>query len=642
MPGMKPGPDSIGIVAISHGCTGVAARACGLVGLEPTRVAEILKDRPSWFRDCRAVDVLNVLPTANGGTIELLYMQLYAPTTLAPARDFWLLRYTSVLEDGSLVVCERSLKNTQNGPSMPPVQHFVRAEMLPSGYLIRPCEGSGSIIHIVDHMDLEPWSVPEVLRPLYESSTVLAQKTTMTSNTTGWARRPAALRALSQRLSRGFNEALNGFTDEGWSMMGNDGMDDVTILVNSSPDKLMGLNLPFSNGFPAVSNAVLCAKASMLLQNVPPAILLRFLREHRSEWADNNIDAYSAAAVKIGPCSLPGSRVGSFGGQVILPLAHTMEHEEFLEVIKLEGVGPTPEDTIMPREMFLLQLCSGMDENAVGTCAELIFAPIDASFADDAPLLPSGFRIIPLDSGKEASSPNRTLDLASALEIGPAGNRTSTDYSANSGSVRSVMTIAFEFAYESHMQEHVASMARQYVRSIISSVQRVALALSPSHLSSHAGLRPPLGTPEAQTLARWICQSYRCYMGVELLKSGNEGSEANLKTLWHHSDAIMCCSMKALPVFTFANQAGLDMLETTLVALQDITLEKIFDDHGRKTLCSEFPQIMQQGFACLQGGICLSSMGRPVSYERAVAWKVLNEEENPHCICFMFVNWSFV
>jgi homeobox-leucine zipper protein len=111
---------------------------------------------------------------------------------------------------------------------------------------------------------------------------------------------------------------------------------------------------------------------------------------------------------------------------------------------------------------------------------------------------------------QEASSPNRTLDLASALEIGPAGNKASNDYPANSGCVRSVMTIAFEFAFESHMQEHVASMARQYVRSIISSVQRVALALSPSHLSSHAGLRPPLGTPEAQTLARWICQSYRC------------------------------------------------------------------------------------------------------------------------------------
>ena len=66
--------------------------------------------------------------------------------------------------------------------------------------------------------------------------------------------------------ARGFNEALNGFTDEGWTTIGNDGVDDVTILVNSSPDKLMGLNLSFANGFPSVSNAVLCAKASMLLQ----------------------------------------------------------------------------------------------------------------------------------------------------------------------------------------------------------------------------------------------------------------------------------------------------------------------------------------------------------------------------------------
>ncbi|XP_039033653.1 homeobox-leucine zipper protein ATHB-15-like [Hibiscus syriacus] len=653
MPGMKPGPDSIGIVAISHGCTGVAARACGLVGLEPTRVVELLKDRLSWFRDCRAVDVLNVLPTANGGTIELLYMQLYAPTTLAPARDFWLMRYSSALEDGSLVVCERSLKNTQNGPTMPTVQHFVRAEMFPSGYLIRPCEGGGSVINIVDHMDLEPWSVPEVLRPLYELSTILAQKTTMAalrqlrqiahevsqSNATGWGCRPEALRAISQRFSRSFNEAVNGFTDEGWSMMENDGVDDITILVNSSPDKLMSLNLSFANGFSSVSNMVLCAKASILLQNVPPAILLRFLREHRSEWADTSIDAYSAAAIKAGPCGLPGSQVGGFGGQVILPLAHTIEHEECLEVIKLEGIAHCPEDALMPRDVFLLQLHSGMDENAVGTCAELIFAPTDASFADDAPLLPSGFRIIPLDFGKDASRPNRTLDLASALEIGQAGNKASNEHSANSGCIRSVMTIAFQFVFESHMQEHVASMARQYVRSIISSVQRVALALSPSNLGSHAGLR---GTPEAQTLAHWICQSYRVYMGDELLKSSGEGSESILKALWHHSDAIMCCSLKALPVFTFANQAGLDMLETTLVALQEIALEKIFDGHGRKTLCTEFPQIMHQGFGCLQGGICMSSMGRPVSYDRAVAWKVLNEEETAHCICFMFINWSFV
>jgi len=34
----------------------------------------------------------------------------------------------------------------------------------------------------------------------------------------------------------------------------------------------------------------------------------------------------------------------------------------------------------------------------VGACSELVFAPIDEMFPDDAPLVPSGFRIIPLDS----------------------------------------------------------------------------------------------------------------------------------------------------------------------------------------------------------------------------------------------------
>ncbi|KAL9268699.1 Homeobox-leucine zipper protein ATHB-15-like protein [Drosera capensis] len=657
MPGMKPGPDSFGIVAISHGCIGVAARACGLVGLEPSRVAEILKDRLSWFRECRAIDVLNVLPTANGGTIELLYMQLYAPTTLAPARDFWLLRYTLVMDDGSLVVCERSLNHTQNGPSVPQVPSFIRAEMLPSGYLIRPCDGGGSIIHIVDHVDLEPWNVPEVLRPLYESSAVLAQKTTMAAlrhlrqisqeisqpNVSNWGRRPAEFRALSQKLSRGFNEAVNGFTDEGWSLIENDGVDDIAVLVNSSPEKLMALNLSYANGFPAVSNAVLCAKASMLLQNVPPAVLLRFLREHRSEWADNNIDAYSAMAAKVGPCSLPGTRIGNFTSQVILPLAHTIENEELLEVIKLEGFAHFPGDMIMPRDIFLLQLCGGMDESAVGSPAELIFAPIDASFADDAPVLPSGFRIIPLESAKEASSPNRTLDLASALDVGSVGSKLSSDHSASDRCTRSVMTISFQFAFESHLQESVAEMARQYVRSIIASVQRVALALSPSNAGYNSGLRSQLGPPpEAPTLARWISTSYRCFVGAELLKSCGEGGDGILKSLWHHSDAIMCCSLKSVPVFTFANQAGLDMLETTLVALQDIALEKILDDQGRKALCAEFPQILHQGFACFQGGMCASNMGRPVSYDRAVAWKVLDEHGTAHCICFMFVNWSFI
>jgi len=57
---------------------------------------------------------------------------------------------------------------------------------------------------------------------------------------------------------------------------------------------------------------------------------------------------------------------------------------------------------------------------------------------------------------------------------------------------------------------------------------------------------------------------------------------------------VLLKSFQASPVFTFANQAGLDMLETTLVALQDIILDKVLDESGRKILCSEFSKIMQQ------------------------------------------------
>ncbi|EEF32454.1 homeobox-leucine zipper protein REVOLUTA [Ricinus communis] len=658
MPGMKPGPDSVGIFAISQSCSGVAARACGLVSLEPTKIAEILKDRPSWFRDCRSLEVFTMFPAGNGGTIELVYSQVYAPTTLAPARDFWTLRYTSSLDNGSLVVCERSLSGSGAGPNAAAAAQFVRAEMLPSGYLIRPCDGGGSIIHIVDHLNLEAWSVPEVLRPLYESSKVVAQKMTIaalrfirqiaqeTSGEVvyGLGRQPAVLRTFSQRLSRGFNDAINGFNDDGWSLMSCDGAEDVIVTINSTKNLSSTSNA--ANSF-AFLGGILCAKASMLLQNVPPAVLVRFLREHRSEWADFNVDAYSAASLKAGSYAFPGMRPTRFtGSQIIMPLGHTIEHEELLEVIRLEGHSLVQEDAFVSRDIHLLQICSGIDENAVGACSELVFAPIDEMFPDDAPLLPSGFRIIPLDSKtkdtQDALTTSRTLDLTSSLEVGPAANNTAGDASS-SQSTRSVLTIAFQFPFESNLQENVATMARQYVRSVISSVQRVAMAISPSGLGPAVGPKLSPGSPEALTLAHWICQSYSYYLGAELLRSDSLAGDSVLKQLWHHQDAILCCSLKSLPVFIFANQAGLDMLETTLVALQDITLDKIFDESGRKALCADFAKLMQQGFAGLPGGICMSTMGRHVSYEQAVAWKVLAADESTvHCLAFSFVNWSFV
>lgn len=78
-------------------------------------------------------------------------------------------------------------------------------------------------------------------------------------------RQPAVLRALSQRLCRGFNDAVNGFVDDGWTSMGSDGADDVTIAINSSPSKFLGSQYNTLSMLPAFGG-VLCARASMLLQ----------------------------------------------------------------------------------------------------------------------------------------------------------------------------------------------------------------------------------------------------------------------------------------------------------------------------------------------------------------------------------------
>lgn len=109
---------------------------------------------------------------------------------------------------------------------------------------------------------------------------------------------------------------------------------------------------------------------------------------------------------------------------------------------------------------------------------------------------------------QDGSAASRTLDLASTLEVGSGSTRPAGE--ADGYNLRSVLTIAFQFTFENHLRDNVAAMARQYVRSVVGSVQRVAMAIAPSRVSTQMGPKPLPGSPEAVTLVRWICRSYRC------------------------------------------------------------------------------------------------------------------------------------
>ena len=66
---------------------------------------------------------------------------------------------------------------------------------------------------------------------------------------------------------RGFNQAVNGFADDGWATTVSDGSDDVSVVLNEAAATKCISGQGASNNF--LSNfggGTLCAKASMLLQ----------------------------------------------------------------------------------------------------------------------------------------------------------------------------------------------------------------------------------------------------------------------------------------------------------------------------------------------------------------------------------------
>nr|DAA05779.1 TPA_inf: class III HD-Zip protein HDZ33 [Selaginella moellendorffii] len=623
--GMKPGPDSFGIVAISHGCDGIAARALGLVALEATRVSEwriveVLKDKTSWLWDCRRSDVIHICSSENGSTMEIMHTQLYAPTTLAPPRDFCTLRLTTSLEDGNLVVCERSISDAECLSYVPSTQYFVRAEMLTSGYLVRPCEGGSCIVHIIDHLDLKPSSVSEVLtRPLYRSSSLLAQRMTVKALrflkhlaqeeigeiVVGGGQQPSVLRSLSRRMARGFNDAVNGFPDDGWCTMGGDGLDNVAVSCNATINFSLS---KFQSDRLSSLAGVLCAKASMLLQNVHPSYLIRFLRDHRSEWGCN-MDFFQQDAASRSH----GKR------QAHVPLFHTAK-EDFLEAVILEGHYSAEDGTILSREIYLLQLCSGIEDEDIDGCSQLIFAPVDANLSDDMPLLSSGFRVLPL-----CDDMDDIVKRQSDSEELRSGKRKNHKFA------RSILTIAFQFMYEVGTRDTVAEMARNYIRNVMDFVQRITLSLAASSLGSSSADAPFVSSKGA-SLIHQILQSYSVSHGVDIIPRNFTDKDAIVMLFWHYAAAIICCSLKATPEFVIANQAGLQMLETKIEELQTVSWERTIG-YG---LDSELAKLLREENGELPEGIAQTSKGKRVCYERGLVWRV--DEQH---LALMFVNWSF-
>ncbi|KAK3034408.1 hypothetical protein RJ639_033679 [Escallonia herrerae] len=103
--------------------------------------------------------------------------------------------------------------------------------------------------------------------------------------------------------------------------------------------------------------------------------------------------------------------------------------------------------------------------------------------------------------------------------------------------------------------------------------------IPPSGSYTHVGLKLSPTCPVA-------VKSIRSNVDSEVLRSDFESLYSVLKKLWHHLDAMQFCSFKSLPVCSLGNQTELEILDITLVSLQDIELDQILGDHGQEHLTS--------------------------------------------------------
>ncbi|KAL5663654.1 hypothetical protein ACJX0J_023762, partial [Zea mays] len=306
------------------------------------------------------------------------------------------------------------------------------------------------------------------------------------------------------------------------SIMGGDGIEDVIIACNSKKIKVLGSNLVTAFG---ARGGIICAKASMLL---PP-----------------NFDSYSASALKTRPCSLPRLRPTRFSGsQIIMPLAQS--HDCFLSTL-------THDEGLSSRDIHLLQYLALRksvnrleDEKSMGSCFQLVFARIDEFFPDDAPLISSGFRVIPLDiktllniflfHRMDYPLEERTLDLASSLEVGATTQRASVDGygSQDVCNLRSVLTIAFQFPYEIHLQDTVASSSLLF--------KEYQWLFLPPSLALNTGQKIISGFPEAEYCFIYIkkkhCILHACgyHLGLDLVSDLDQAGESLLRMFWDHQD----------------------------------------------------------------------------------------------------------
>lgn len=113
----------------------------------------------------------------------------------------------------------------------------------------------------------------------------------------------------------------------------------------------------------------------------------------------------------------------------------------------------------------------------------------------------------------------------------------------------SLLVAAFQFPFESHLADSVATAAQQYVHAIISYVKLTVIGATKCTSASMGNHLIPF-PPDIVALASRICQGYWKFAsklgpgGGHFLRFDSQTGNAIFKGLWHHQAAVLCFVFK--------------------------------------------------------------------------------------------------
>ena len=149
----------------------------------------------------------------------------------------------------------------------------------------------------------------------------------------------------------------------------------------------------------------------------------------------------------------------------------------------------------------------------------------------------------------------------------------------------------------------------------------------------------PWNEPAWIVRTRQLLDSYRKWLGTELLSRGNSDKE-DARRLYEAPFVVVAHGTEEDPILNYANRAALELWETDLESLLSMPSRLTAEPVHRDERAHMLARTTRDGFIDDYSGIRIAATGKRFRIERATVWNVVDAEGAPSGQAATFSNWT--